>query len=90
MAPVFYTGDVVMKRGIILAAIVICLACFVDWAAKASAHRSSLCPEWQKIEADQETQQKRWKAIECEADRMLRDRNINEGVSQTKPLRKRH
>jgi hypothetical protein len=79
-----------MKRGIVLVAMVISLSCPVDWADKVSAHRSSLCQEWQKIEAGQETRQKRWKAIEREADRMLRDRNIDKGVSQTKPRGKRY
>jgi|GEM_PF-4180399 len=79
-----------MKRGIILVAMVISLSCPVDWAAKANAHRSSLGQEWQKVEAGQEIQQKRWKAIEREADRMLKDINGNDGVSRTRPRGKRH
>ena len=74
-----------MKRGIILVAMVISLSCLLGWAAKAGAHRSCLCQEWQKVEAGQEIQQKRWKAIEREAERMLKDKNGNEGVSQTRP-----
>ena len=79
-----------MKRGIILVAMVISLSCPVEWAAKAGAHGTSLCREWQKVEAGQEIQQKRWKAIEREAERMLKDINSNEGVSQTKLRGKRH
>jgi hypothetical protein len=79
-----------MKRGIILVATVISLSCLLGWAAKAGAHKSSLCQEWQKVEAGQEIQQKRWKAIEQEADRMLKDKNGNEGVSQTRPWGERH
>ena len=79
-----------MRRGIILVAMVISLSCPVHWVAEAGSHRSSLSQEWQKVEARQETQQKMWKTIEREAERMFRDRNGNGDVLQTKPRGKRY
>ncbi len=90
MALVLTTGDLVVKRGIMVVSMLISLSCSAEWAAGAGGHWAKLGQQWQKVEAWQETKQKRWKAIEREAERMLKDLNSNEGVSQTKPRGKRH
>jgi len=79
-----------MRRSIILVTMVVSLSCPMEWAVKAGAHKSSLDQEWQKVEARQEIQQKKWRAIEREAERILKDMRSNEGVPQTKLRGKRH
>ncbi len=79
-----------MKRGIMVVSMFASLFCSAQWAAGAGAHWADLDQQWRKVEAARESRQKRWKAIEREAERMLKYINSDEGVSQTKPRRKRY
>ncbi len=79
-----------MKLGIILVSMLISLSCSAEWAAGAGAHCANLSQQWCKIEVWQKNQQKRWTAIERDAERMLKGMHSNEVVSKTKPRCRRY
>jgi hypothetical protein len=76
-----------MKRGFMAFSMIIFLSCPAQWAIGAGAHCTTLDRQWRKVEAWQEVQKKRWKEIECKAERMSRDLGGYGGASKTKPKR---
>ena len=76
-----------MKRGFMAVSMIIFLSCCSEWAIGAGAHCTTLDRQWRKVEAWQEVQKKRWKEIECKAERMSRDLGGYGGASKTKPKR---
>jgi hypothetical protein len=77
----------IMKQCFIAFSMVISLFCVAEWAIGAGAHCATLDQQWRKVQAWQEIQKKKWKEIECKAERMTEDLGAHGGVSKNKSKR---
>ncbi len=65
-----------MKTGIIFVLVAALSVVFlVEWASARGNHRSAIDRKWKEVQAWQERQNKKFKAIEREAERSMREMN---------------
>jgi|GEM_PF-2759315 len=69
-----------MKIGIIFALVAALSVVFpVEWASARGNHRSAIDRKWKEVQAWQEQQNRKFKAIERQAERSLREMDDSKG-----------